>query len=418
MWVALGAPLLGVLACTQTLTARQALRFGQIFGLASSVGWFVVTLGGSVQSAFLTAQGVVGPIGMAMGLVAAAVEDPLTRRAIGARHGAVVVVMSGLALSGEAGSSSERYLAASFTLGVALVILELLDASDHMLHQPRGHALGLTGVFLFVMGVAIELPGPFASGHLMIVGSLMVLIATTMVGNVAAVTIFLPAVVGVTIGRSALLDQGDITALVLALIATLFAWAPRLLRHKDVPTNFVLVIGTWALAVGVTGDTTGALLLAAPAALMTLTTSIVPVVACAPGVVVIVTHLANGLSFEQTTSRFVFGLLTTLSIAGLVNSFPMRGAARVGATEFGRAASLIGVALSAWLLVAPTTWGWVSTPGQIESLSSPLGSWAYGSAPALAVAAIMSAAGLLKGRTTPQHLKHLLQTTLDLDPST
>ncbi len=403
LWLALLAPLAVVVATTQTLTAGGALRWGQVAGLVTAAGWLVVTLGGEVGAGPVTAHGAIGPVGVVTALLVVVLEGPVARRAIASRHAAVASVMFGLVVAAGAGTPADAF--SGLAVGAALLVVGLWSSGQH---DDPALALGVIGTAMVIVGVAGDFLSSAQAGWVVVGGAVLVVVAATTATRTAA-GLLLPAVLALTISRTAMLDSGDLPALLVALLAMLPAWHGSTSRREGASTNVALVLGLWSVAVLAAGDTSGAWLFAAPAALVTVVASPLTMAAATPGVLVLVTRLANGLVFDHAAVRLGFGLLLALAVAGVLTG-PARRSTAHGLGVWGAWA---GIGVGGWLLVAPATWGWTTAGALIQPAASPLDSWAYGAGPVVAVGALIGAGSLVLGRSDFHRLWRLIRAGLE-----
>ncbi len=406
LWLSLLAPLAVVVATTQTRTAGEALRWGQVAGLVTAACWFVVTLGGEVQAGPVTAQGAVGPVGVVTALLVVALEHPVARRAIAARHAAMASIMFGLALAAGAGAPGDAF--SGLAAGAALLVVGHWGSGQH---DDSALAPAVIGTAMVIVGVAGDFLSSAQAGWVVVGGAVLVVVAATTATRTAA-GLLLPAVLALTISRTAMLgNSGDLPALLVALLAMSAAWHGSTSRREGASTNVALVLGLWSVAILAAGDSSGAWLLAAPATLVTVVASPVTMAAATPGVLVLVTRLANGLVLDRTAMRLGFGLLLALGVAGVLIGTVRRSAPR-GLGVWGAWA---GIGAGGWLLVAPATWGWTTAGALIQPAVSPLDSWAYGAGPVVAAGALIGAGSLVVGRSDFHHLWHLVRAGIEPD---
>ncbi len=412
LWIALVMPLVAVVAGTQTMTISAALRWAQAAGLVTAAAWLVVALGGDVDAGPVRAHGAVGPVGVMTSLLATSLAGPLTRHAIASRQVASASVMFGLVIA----TGSDHRSVALWALPMAGAVLAVGRVSDsrgpgrgadppHWYRADPGPWLGVLGAAVVTIGDSVDSLSPVQVGGVSIGGALLAVLGATLTTRSAA-GVLLPAVFAVAIPASATLgDAGDLLAFLFAAGATSAAWWSSASHREGASTNVALILGFWSLATLAAGDTSGAWLLAAPAALVTLVATPATMASAAPGVLVLVTRLATGLMFDHAATRLAFGLLATLCLAGVLNG-PAR---QFGPHGLGAWAERSGIGLAGWLIVAPATWAWVEIGATIEPAVSPLDAWAEGSGPALATGALIAAGSVVLGRTDFEGLWRLVR---------
>lgn len=398
LWFALAAPLVVVVATTQTLTPYRAQRFGQLVALVTAGAWLGVTLGGNVQSGPFAAHGPAGPVGVATGLVIARMDVPLTRRAIAANHGAFGAMLLAIVWAYGSGSVS----GSRWGLAAAGVLLFTGKLGSSKVFD-SGFVLGLIGVIVVVASGVWEFESATASSCAVVIGAFAVLVASTKStsgADLAAVSLILPATLSFAIVRLAsLADVGAGTGLAItaAVSGTAVAWSSAVIDEMNESAKIARTLGLWALSFALAGDMTTALMLGAPATLLVIVSTPVTWASCLPALLVAATRLTSGVVLGDGVSRLVVGVLLGLSVAGSMSG----SIARSSAKGEGLWASWIGSILGAWLLVAPETWGWMYKGAPIQPVVSPLDSWAYGSGIAVAVAVVIAAFAFVMGWNSP-----------------
>ncbi|MGK2958035.1 MAG: hypothetical protein ACSLFB_06490 [Acidimicrobiales bacterium] len=411
LWVILLAPLLSIVATTQTLTASKALYLGQITSLVTAGGWFIVTLIGEVQGGPVVANGVIGPVGVVTALLVTTLEEPIDRRSIASRHAAMMVVMFGLVVDAGTGSTVDAFSG----LAIATILL-VVGVWGSGLERDPVIALGVLGIALVSLVIHTGNIGPLRAGYPLFLGAIFVLIAST-ADTQPAIATLLPATLSLVIPEAArFVENQKSVTLLIAMFATLMAWRHVWPGKWRGSTNMALVLGLWSLAAVGTGNTSPAWLLGASAVLVLVVMTPATFGAAVPGLVFLVTSLATESSIIGGTFRIGFALLVTGSVAGMITgtsfstgpiiSFVATGVWRIRAA---RVASAFGV----WLIAAPATWGWVTVQPSNGSVISPFTAWAEGSGPAIAVAVIIATTSLLIGSYRFEDLVSFLRLVTD-----
>ncbi len=411
LWVILLAPLLSIVATTQTLTAGKALYLGQITSLVTAGGWFIITLIGEVQGGPVVAHGVIGPVGVVTALLVTTLEEPIARRSIASRHAAMMVVMFGLVLDAGTGSTADAFSG----LAIATILL-VVGVWGSGLERDPVIAFGVLGIALVTLGIHTGNIGPLRPGYPLFLGAIFVVIASTAAIRPVIVTL-LPATLSLVIPELfVFVDSQESLALVVAMFATLMAWCHVWPGKWRGSTNMALVFGLWSLAALGTGNTSPAWLLGASAVLVLVVMTPATFGAAVPGLVFLATSLATESSTIGSTIRIGFALLVTGTVAGVIMGMPLSTRPFIafdGRDLWSTRAARVASAFSVWLIAAPGTWGWVTVQSLNGSVVSPFTAWAEGSGPVVAVAVLIASTSLLMGSYRFEDLVSLLRLVID-----
>lgn len=360
LWLVLLAPLMSVVITTQTLTAGAASRIAQTISLVSGFGWLLITIAGDVQAGPVTANGPIGPAGVITALLVASIHNPITRRATAIRHAAVAVLMLGLVIGSGSGTTSDAFSGLAIAAALLVAGAWITESAKN-----PSLALGVFGTALVIIAANIDLSDNSAAGFL-VLGLVVQMIAFMLASK-----------------------TGD-RAIGLMLAPSLVLAIPQIFTSAE-------------------GEPTVAWLLAGAFMLIMVAPSPLTTAAAIPGLFVLVSHLANGVTFEDALLNAAFGAMLALSLYGFLDrsSLP-RSSVLEKRQRLDKRVSWACAGLGAWLVVAPSTWGWVMNDTSDQLSDMPFAHWSEGTAPVVAVVAIVTVVSMLLGRQNIKTLSTLV----------
>lgn len=360
LWLVLLAPLMSVVITTQTLTAGAASRIGQTISLVSGFGWLLVTIAGDVQAGPVTANGPIGPAGVITALLVASIHNPITRRATAVRHAAMAVLMLGLVIGAGSGTTSDAFSGLAITAALLVAGAWRTECAKN-----PSLALGVFGTALVIIAANIDLSDKSAAG-LLVLGLFVQMIAFMLASR-----------------------TGD-RAIGLMLAPSLVLAIPQIFASA-------------------TGEPTVAWLLASAFMLIMVAPSPLTTAAAIPGLFVLVSHLANGVTFYDAVVNAAFGAMLALSLYGFLDKSSLpRSSVFDKSQGLDKRVSWACAGLGAWLIVAPSTWGWVMNGTSDQLSNMAFAHWSEGTGPVVAVVAIVTVVSMLLGRQNTKSLSILI----------
>jgi hypothetical protein len=372
LWVALAGPLLGAVAAWWAPDGESGRWLARAVALGTAALWLVVAFGGDVDGGPVVASGATAPIGAGAALLFAATTRPADRRSALLGSLVVAAVAAGPALADGDGGAPE--LAVTLAVAGALPLVASWRGDDAgrpaALLGAAGAVVGVATLAEIVAGTsALEVPpGPYdlVDGlGLVLAGALLAAAALLQPRRLTAP--LLAAGLALAVEPAAQLDRGA-TALAVAAAVGAVVLLARWPDPRARPA--AIALAALAAAAAVPDGRPAALLLAAAAVLAAVVLHPLAAVAALPGAAALVAAVVD----DPTPARTAVAL--AVAAAGVLLA-QRPGARTDGAPPLAAVAPALAVA--AWLVLGPTTWGWVG--------DASLHTWAAGAGVATATVA-------------------------------
>ena len=334
--VALLVPVLGVPLAWRAPTGSQARRWVGWLALADAALWLLVLLADPTANVGRFGAGA-APVAIGTWLLLASIAWPARRWPL-----ALAVLASGTCVAGAAllaGGGDLADAAGALAIAAVLVLLAARSEDDRGLAPAAACMAGVAGIALGLVRLEGD-TGGFVTGG----GALVALgAAAVVVGAGARVrrtgVVLLP--LALLLGVQA--DAGAGIGVALAVSAALATVRPA------------VCLGLWALAAA-TVSPTAALLVAAAAVVGAAWLHPFLTLAALPGAAAVVYAATQ----DTSSSRLALALLAALTVARL---WPDERAADDVVDDAPSPPTVAAVAVGAWLVLAPETWGWADAPG-------------------------------------------------------
>ena len=332
--LALLAPVLGLPLAWRAPSAVAARRWVSWLALADAAAWLVLLVADGDATLGRFGAGA-APVGVGTWLLVASVSWPARRLPLALTVLAAGVASGGAALMAGSGDLSDA--GGALAIAAGLVVLAARAEDDRGVVPA---AVGVAGAAVLALGlVRLEADtGGFAAGGgaLVALGSAAVVVGAGSRARRAGV-VLLP--LALALGVQASVGTG--VALVVAAVAVLVADRPA------------ASLGLWAVAAASLSPT-GGLLLGAAAVVTGVWLHPLASLAALPGAAAV----AYVATQDGSPARLALAVLATVTVARL---WRPADADLVG----GRLApsTIAAVGVSAWLVLAPESWGWAPAPG-------------------------------------------------------
>lgn len=384
LWVALAAPLAAALGAWWAPDGESARWLARAAALVGAALWVVVAVTGDADAGPVAATGVVAAVGVGACLLFAATTRPLERR--NALLGALVLFAVPAGPAAAAGDGGTPELAAALLAAGGIALFAGWKDDDEDLRAGLVAAAGaIVAVQVLTKVVrdtsSLDVPtGPLALGDgLALVAGGGLLAAAALLQPRRLPAPLLAGGLALALEAAALLDRGG-DALALAAVAGALVLLARWPDPRARPGALALV--ALAAAAVPAGTRPAALLLAAGAVLAAVVLHPLAALAGLPGAAALVVALAD----EPTAARVALGVGVAIALVLLAQRPGAEPAVAADADDNAAPVPLAAVVpalvVAAWLVLLPTTWGWVG--------GADLTAWAGGAA----VATAASVAGL------------------------